>query len=902
MTITHLRFCVALIATSLLLSFLSRSAIAQKGQTSMGTDFWIGFMPNSFYLGCCPPENCELFICSSTANEVHVDVYGGSSSMPVESYQMTLAANSTWTIPARDEASWEDDSCERPVTKGIHVYAQNPIAVYGYQYTGANTSSSDSYLAMPIPALGTEYYTSCYYDDHYSLGPSNPLAGQFLIVSPYDSTIVTIGPVKTDTRAEAQPQTSAEVTIAHNSGDTWNVMLMKGQTYLVQSTGLNYGDADLTGTHILSTKPIGLLSGHQLCSIPIGELAQQNGSKDEIMEMIPPLNEWGSEYFDMPTATRSICGDLVRVIAGDSDETITAMNGNGNPTEMLLRPGDFYDFDQITTPTVFSSLGGKKFLAVQMAYSQNYLGDTGKADPFSCILPAARQFQKLMMFQPPNRAGVGGFVHYATFICPEDSITHIQVNGKPISFYTSAGRSVFPGTNPLVGAYRILLDPSLCYVAKGPVPFGCYLDGWSIYESYGHPASLSLGINSSDILPPLEWQTSTCGTFHVILQDLQPPQFKQFGSRIADVALITDLGDLRWPTPSTNFALSFDSPFTPGDSVAHLTLSVVDPSQNAYAALWTTDRAGNDTVYQYTYNASTLTPNSNGVFSFNNIPIGKDTCAHIVFRNTSQAPFHVIGVGLLGNDPSNELSISPTIQNKTIAPGDSLVFQLCYSAADTGLVEDSITVSSTCVEFRYPVEASAITPIIFAGDLNFGAVTIGDTLCKSLVIHNRGTAPLIVFPNSLLTDTQDFTFSVSNLSDTILPGTEKQLELCFHPRTTAPITGVLLWSTNVEGKYAHRLKDTSVLTGVGVASGVATSSQPAPVLSIRPNPASGIATVTLVGAPATTVEVFDVLGRQVARFRVAGNYAWNMGNLPTGTYIIRASMDGVTLSKRVVKQ
>src|SRR5439155_15893355 len=134
----------------------------------------------------------------------------------------------------------------------------------------SNTLSTNNCISESTkPMLRKKYYTSCYYDDHYFLQAhtKNPLAGQFVVVAPYAGTTVTIHNVACDTRASDDG-----MTVAHKQGETWSVTLDQGQTYLVQSTGLNYGTDDLTGTLVTSDQPIGMLSGHQRASIPIGGL------------------------------------------------------------------------------------------------------------------------------------------------------------------------------------------------------------------------------------------------------------------------------------------------------------------------------------------------------------------------------------------------------------------------------------------------------------------------------------------------------------------------------------------------------------------------------------------------------------------------------------------------------
>jgi hypothetical protein len=88
-----------------------------------------------------------------------------------------------------------------------------------------------------------------------------------------------------------------------------------------------------------------------------------------------------------------------------------------------------------------------------------------------------------------------------------------------------------------------------------------------------------------------------------------------------------------------------------------------------------------------------------------------------------------------------------------------------------------------------------------------------------------------------------------------------------------------------------------------VADAVLASPMNAPVsLSIFPNPASGASLVTIQGAHAGEVSVYDVLGREVDHFHLEGSYEWNPGTLAPGTYYVRANIGGVIVSKSIVRE
>lgn len=797
-----------------LLAFLApKTASAQVGTTSLGTDFWIGMMPN----WTSPAENIRIFVASGTDNEVHCDFYGGSA-QPADTRKATLKANDVYTFFQYSTALAEERIPEKIEYKAIHVYSKNPIAVYAITNSGATT---DSYLGLPIQSLGTEYLASCYYDDHYNFGQPW-LAGEFLIVAAYDDTHVTIHDVRAPTRSDFSG------TLSHDRGDTWQISLQKGQTYLVQSTGLGYGDDDLTGTKITSDKPIGFISGHQRTSIPIGAT---NDSKDHLCEMYPPVDRWGSEYYDMPMAGRTVCGDYVRLIAGEDNVTITE---NGRQVAQLSNKGDFVDRTFVTDPVVYKSVdnlgnpNGRKFLTVQMAYSEFEGGDPGLGDPFAIIMTPREQFQTRILFRCPNNnaSGPGGsYTHYATFITLTDSINKIKLNNKSITSYNVVGRTPIPGTN--MSAIRVkALSSNAVYLAECGAPFALYLYGFTDVESYGHPAGMALRVVTPDPIAPAEVRDSACGTFTVQLQEIrhQKPvgKFDFEDSRVNEVALISDANDLRWDKPAYNFDFNFDKPFTPGDSVVFYTLKVQDLTKDAYAAVWAVDRAGNDTVYEYFYYAPSVSmvPGEDPV-KFEPVTVGTDSCRTFTFHNLSVGDLIISKIDVLGTAKGGTFRVTPNNIAQKLAPNDSLVFTVCFNPSDTVTSLDTLVVQTECVPFHYPLEGIGVTPIILAEDVDFGGVPVGDTACKDLKIKNIGNAPLIIDKNWVLRNQTHFFFrDDASLPVTILPGESHTFTFCYAPDGPHSDSGQQNWGTNIKPPFEHMKKDTSVLSGYGLESGL----------------------------------------------------------------------------------
>jgi hypothetical protein len=78
---------------------------------------------------------------------------------------------------------------------------------------------------------------------------------------------------------------------------------------------------------------------------------------------------------------------------------------------------------------------------------------------------------------------------------------------------------------------------------------------------------------------------------------------------------------------------------------------------------------------------------------------------------------------------------------------------------------------------------------------------------------------------------------------------------------------------------------------------------PAPLtLDVYPNPGDGEITIRLGSDQVASVEILDVLGRQVGRFNVTGSREWDMSELPAGSYVVRAKIGEQTVSRMMVKR
>ncbi len=769
-------------------------AVAQ-GVNSSGSDFWVAFMPN--FIG--GRNVTQLFIASGTSNLVKVTVNNSTQSIK-------MLPNTAITVDLNGAGVTRNT--ETAADLGIHVVSTAPLTMYGYDVwdggAGFIGGSPDGFLALPTSSLGTQYYTVNYYDASFA---GTPTVGQYVVVATQDNTVVNF-----TTKAHTRGPNG---TAGHNPGDSWSAILMKGQTYMVQSTGNYIGTEDLTGSLVTSNHPIALLSGHQISPIDVSM-----SSADHLLEMVPPIDKWGTQYFDMPMAGRLICGDYLRVLSGEDGNQIT-YNGNG---PFQLNAGEWADLPTVTSPEVFTSINHKKFLTIQYSYSQGYQGDPGTADPFMILMTPQEQFEKRMIFRTPLPAKNGTFNNYLTVISQLDSLYTIKINGRSLPSFGAVGQQTFTNTNPVMAAMRVHLPSgSNTYIATANVPFGMYQYGFSLYEGYGWPTGMALNISSPDTLPPLQDTIANCGNYTVKLREVRHiPEFSFEDTRIAEVDFITEPNDPRWNIPSYNYTFTLDPLFNPGDSIANYSLTIIDPTKDAYAAVYTVDKAGNGIVYQYSYAAPKLSFTPAPDYVFTPVTLDQDSCKTITIKNVqTNGKLDLTNLQLQGTAKGGTFTFTPNTL-KSLNPGESATLTVCYAPSDTGITSyDTLLFNSNCPAQRLPLKGLGVTPLIYAENLDFGIVDSGSSKCLPLKITNRGTAVLRITKDQLPNAAD---FSVTPTPPTVYPivlqpGESITLNACFHPTHSGTFSTTDLFSTNNPTKYLHSIKDTSLLIGRSFKAG-----------------------------------------------------------------------------------
>jgi hypothetical protein len=413
-----------------------------------GTDFWLTF-PGNYPEG--PDTPLRLTLCIVGPQGVT-----GTVSIPGLRFStgFTLPAGMAVQVVLPDAASL-GEVVDVVQNKGIHVEASEPVAVYGMNRI---PYSSDGFLGLPVGVVGREYIVAGYPNVFSEASALN--GTQFAIVATDDDTLVTIIP-------------SRDV-LGHPKGEPYVVPLKQGQTYQLRHP--EDATADLTGTEIVSDKPVAVFAGHQCANI-------DSPSKmfcDHLVEQLLPVPAWSRNFHAVPLATRSN-GDVLRIV-GSKPNTSIFLNGVAAGT---VDRGAVRTFSLTAATRIDAS---QPVFVAQFARSSDHDG-VEDADPFMVTVPPMRFYTRDHMIC----TGPSAFsTHWVNLVVPGAAAGSITLDGQavPAAAFTPIGATGFSSA-------RIQVTPG-AHALSGAQPFGVIVYGFGPYEGYGWPGGMYFG----DIEPP----------------------------------------------------------------------------------------------------------------------------------------------------------------------------------------------------------------------------------------------------------------------------------------------------------------------------------------------------------------------------------------------------------------
>jgi hypothetical protein len=522
-----------------------------SGRSSRGRDFYLAFLPNVHEQANSSnlADSLIIFITGEQATSGQIsarDRLGGtvtrswSLTDPTQILRFAFAYRDfevqgfNWEAGTRVNPNSQN---ERVAPQSFRVTSQNDVNVYALHRAFL---TSDAMLVFPTNTLGREYVVMSYKSDGggYSLGeiPGNSTASQFAVIATDDNTSVRILP-----RAP---------TLATGNTTPRTVTLNRGDVYLVQADiSQNQGLTDLTGSRVIATKPVAVISGHQRAVLPSefkGQGVNQLSTRDHLCEQLQSVDTWGKSLFLTPYVTPStrelpIGTDLYRVLAA-YDNTKVFLNGEEVRT---LNAGDFYEAPLVDPGWITAS---DQIMVAQFKKTSSSQDGRFNGDPFMMFVPMVEQYDKSYRFINPTgrdrnllaQAGGPGTdlyftEHYVTIVAPTSSVGSVRLDENLV------GAGAFRQIVNTGYSFANLRVSDGVHTARGDSAFGIYVYGYGFLDAYGYIGGGKLRVIAPDRDPPQITGRAECFGFSGTVYDTLLTD-----SRIASVSFEqTTLGNVR---------------------------------------------------------------------------------------------------------------------------------------------------------------------------------------------------------------------------------------------------------------------------------------------------------------------------------------------------------------------
>ncbi|MBU3698546.1 MAG: hypothetical protein FGM33_00850 [Candidatus Kapabacteria bacterium] len=732
-----------------------------------GTSFVVGFMQNEILDFGIDPR-LQIFIASRyDANVLIESALTGSKNVIVRANSVHVETVSPIHANAASEMLQQ---------KSIFITSDAPVVVY---VLNTLMRSTDSYAAIPIRHLGTQYYSINRPTDHYRFNRDDrsariPRVGEFMVMAVEDSTVVTITPAATTLQMGISARTP------------FSVSLNKGDCYLVQARPTRFGRDDLTGSSISSTRPVAVLSGHVRTSVPLDSI----GTKDHLVEQLTPVSKWGRAYVTAPFAitTRP---DVYRIMASLPNQRVTLLTSSGQRVFTLPNVGSWVD-TALSVPATWSS--DDPFFLVQLMPSQQ--GSQVNFDPAMVIVPAVEQFVDECLFRFPTLEvdttdRTQTFYHFINLMATSESLPTLTIDGqRATTRIPTLSQQMVPGTN--IHWASLKLDEGTHFVSCDRGSFSAIMYGTSKNDSYANLVGVGFDpIKKQDLTPPVYTSSIDCGTITGTVRDVSLDTARLKEARVV-------------PVQTFNYAWTLSEPVDSAGSIEFYA-SVRDKWRDAQLVIHAYNDRGNGKEWLYRYDAPDIEVKRDVVI---NARRGLEQCDTVVIYNRDTTPVQIRALTRKGNQ---RIVVVDPAQPFTIAARDSAFVTVCATQwADTTAMAASIDIELPCSLLKTFYVKTRVSADLRGDSLDLGDVRVGDTACGRMAIVNSGDVPIDV--KELIATRLDSGFVLDTaalrLPRSIAPGDTLWVDVCYVPRQVGESSRVdsVISSTNVKAWLVCRAR------------------------------------------------------------------------------------------------
>lgn len=745
-----LLFIIAYIASS---NLLAQTTVLPNYRSSNyeGTHFLVAFMQNEI---STPSTGNDLILFITSAKNAIVNVKSNGASLGT--YNIQAGQMQTLNF---DSELYSNKTSEVISKQTIEVISDVPIMLYGF-----NTirTSSDVFAGIPISCWGTEYVASCYPNDQYfdkdvdSAWGAQPRRSEFLILSAYDSTVVTFQPKTITAKGKQYTQ-------------SYSVTLNKNDSYLVQSYGAPAGQGDLSGTIIQGNKPFGVISGHVRTAIP-QTIPYPWDSKNHLIEMLFPTSAWGKHYISTPFIfDKQKNGNLFRVNSIHSNTAIDIKTQSGAHYQYSMdSPGDVLSISNINEPAEWVSSDPIQITQL-MQHTGNPAEDNQFYDPSMVVLPPVEQFVSKIIFQVPGNSSNNPtqfIAHYASLIVDTTALETLRFDGTLLTDISDIQNNHLLNTPYYWTNLKLESGAHQLVASKGT--FSGILYGYGQADAYSVTLGSSLtNYYKYDSIPPIVKIKDECGN---IRGDV---------SEVID----TNASGIDFATLVKNQTNNYDvyiSNISDTCTYFYFTAKPLDRSKDGDFAIEIRDKNGNGQRYTYHYNARLFSYGPTAI-SLGDFDWTDSTCTQLWIKNNGVDSV-VVNTITIGDSRVSVHTDKPL--PCVLHSGDSLAYKVCFAPkGNPEPLNTNILVQLDCNDqIKTPITAFVKATDILVTNYDFGSIAVGKDSCTYIYLVNKGNVPITSDYVQFDSGNSQFTVDSTGLfPKTLNPGDTLKLKVCFIP-------------------------------------------------------------------------------------------------------------------------
>ena len=440
--------------------------------STAANEYYVGFLRNLLGQG-----TITLFI--TTTESVPVPFTVSSSTGQIYSDTATNSTVINVTLPSsfavfndtiRDGGVWVRAT---DVRRKLTVYGMNDNI----------RGSTDGFVALPCHDYQKQNYTYYAVSTYFGRTVRDPeeLISEVLLVGCEDSTELTITPTQTiEIPSDLVGGSNSSVTVT--SGGSYTVTLDRLQTFLLSST------LDLTGSKVVSNKPIAFFSGHECADVPVGVAAC-----DHLVEQLPPTITWGRRFF-VASSLGKIAAEQYKVITSAATTTVVCYcySSGGTVSETFITTlngaGRTYEF-HIAQNMFCSVQASSPILLVQFAIGAGR-EPSSYGDPFMTMIPPSEQYSSNYTFVAQS-----GFENAITVTVASEffNTEDIILNGNSLN--SANWTEIYCSTQTVCGygtQISVSVERNFVYHRDSTAKIGTIVYGFRRHTSYGYPAGMLL--------------------------------------------------------------------------------------------------------------------------------------------------------------------------------------------------------------------------------------------------------------------------------------------------------------------------------------------------------------------------------------------------------------------------